>query len=149
VGDRQDVSLEVQRLAANLYEAASAMRHSGQAIARRVGQSQARWQVLWVAGSGAHTVPVIGRRLGLTRQSVQRIANALVADGLATFAANPHHTRSSLFVLTPAGRQVLDEINDAAAERHRQIAGVLGADAVTQLRLLLGRLTAALTAPPA
>jgi DNA-binding MarR family transcriptional regulator len=52
-------------------------------------ETQARWQVMWIAGSGHLTVPSIARRLGITRQSVQRVADELVAEGLASFQPNP------------------------------------------------------------
>jgi DNA-binding MarR family transcriptional regulator len=138
----------MQRLAANLFEAASAMRHSGEAIARSVGQTQARWQVLWIAATGPHNVPTLARRLGLTRQSVQRLANELVAEGLARFAANPATARSPLFVLTEDGERVLEAINAASAKRHEQVAAIIGTEAVAQLRQLLPELTAALAVPP-
>jgi DNA-binding MarR family transcriptional regulator len=139
---------EMQRVAANLFEAASAMRRDGDVIARGVGQTQARWQVLWIAATGPHTVPALGRRLGLTRQSVQRIANALVADGLARFATNPDSARSPLFVLTDEGERTLHAINTASAKRNEQVAAIIGTEAVAQLRHLLPELTAALAVPP-
>jgi DNA-binding MarR family transcriptional regulator len=45
----------------------------------------------------------IARNMGLARQSVQRVVNELVADGLVEFAPNPHHRRASLVRLTDAG----------------------------------------------
>ena len=84
-----------------------------EAIAREAGQSAARWQVLSIASSGARTVPDIARRLGLARQSVQRVAHALVGDGLAQFAANPDHRSSPHLRLTLAGSQTCAAIAGA------------------------------------
>ena len=71
-------------LVADIFEAAGALREHGDQIAGRVGQSQARWQVLSVFSEGDWTVATAARRLGVTRQSEQRIADLLVADVLDT-----------------------------------------------------------------
>ncbi|WP_050460674.1 MarR family winged helix-turn-helix transcriptional regulator [Herbaspirillum autotrophicum] len=49
------------------------------------------------------TVARIARSLGLTRQSVQRIANDLDAGGFIAFEDNPHHKRAKQLVPTAAG----------------------------------------------
>jgi DNA-binding MarR family transcriptional regulator len=141
-------NLEIQRLAADLFEVAGAMRRDGEAIARRAGQTQARWQVMWIGAAGGLTVPAIARRLGVTRQNVQRIANDLVADRLATFDPNPDHRRSPLLRLTPRGGEILDEINRAAARRNLHTAAELGDDGTRRLRELLDHVRQALRTPP-
>lgn len=149
VVDDEERNLEMQRLAADLFQAASAMRRDGEAIARQAGQTQARWQVMWIAASGRHTVPAIGRRLGITRQSVQSTADELVRHGLAEFAPNIDHARSPLLLLTPHGSEILEQINRTSAERHLQVIAVLGDSTVRQLRRRLDQLTTALSQPPA
>lgn len=42
--------------------------------------------------------------MGANRQNVQRIVNDLEKEGLVAFAANPHHRRAQLVVLTEKGR---------------------------------------------
>src|SRR6476661_5210952 len=85
-------------IVADIYEIAGRFRENGEAIARSVGQTQARWQVLSAASGRPHTVPQIARVLGVTRQNVQRIADLLVKEGAAEFRANPDH-QSSLHVV--------------------------------------------------
>jgi DNA-binding MarR family transcriptional regulator len=46
----------------------------------------------------------------LARQSVQRVADELVADGLIHPTANPDHARAPLLELTPEGRAIYDKI---------------------------------------
>jgi len=142
--DGAEGNVEVQRLAADLFETASAMRRDGEAIARTAGQSQARWQVMWVASTGALTVPAIARRLGITRQGVQRVADDLVRAGLASYAPNPDHVKSPLLLLTDRGQDVLTRINDAAAERNLHLHRLVGSTDVRELRALLGKLRTAL-----
>jgi DNA-binding MarR family transcriptional regulator len=144
--DQRDT--EMQQLIADVYETVGAMRRGGEAIAQVAGQTQARWHVMWMAASGQLSVAMIARRLGLTRQSVQRTADAIVADGLATYEPNPDHQRSPLFTLTASGREALDRINDAARARNLRHAGALGDEGITQLRELLERLRLSLTQDP-
>src|SRR6516162_10926284 len=58
---------------------------AGEALARPAGQTLARWVILDQCQDAPATVSDIGRRLRLTRQSVQRIADLLVADGLCAY----------------------------------------------------------------
>ncbi len=89
---------------------------------------------------GQLSVAMIARRLGLARQSVQRVADAIVvADDLATFEPNPDHQRSPLLTLTDAGQHALEQNNDAGRVRNLSNAAILGDDGITHLRKLLAR----------
>jgi DNA-binding MarR family transcriptional regulator len=84
-------------------------------MARPAGLTAAWWQVLGAVVDEPLTVAEIARRIGLTRQSVQRVADTLVAGGWATYADNPAHRRAKLFAPTPASR---DAIAALAASQH-------------------------------
>lgn len=84
--------------------------HQGEALARPTGQTLARWVVLDAAHDHPVTVAGIARMLGLTRQSVQRLADLLEADGLATYQENPADRRARLLRVTDEGRRVLAAI---------------------------------------
>jgi DNA-binding MarR family transcriptional regulator len=60
------------------------------------------------------TVPQIGRSLGHARQSVQRIANALIAQGLLASKENPDHKRAPLLLPTEAGRAIHARLQERA-----------------------------------
>lgn len=129
----------MQHLVADVFELAVALRRDGQEIARLAGQTQARWQVMKIAATGRFSVAMIARRLGLARQSVQRVADQIVAEDLASFEPNPDHQRSPLLILTSAGESALDAINERSRQGHLQQAAVLGEDGIAELRQLLGR----------
>jgi len=57
----------------------------GDAMAEPSGQTTARWRVLAAIGDAPLTVAQIARAWWLTRQSVQRVADVLVKDGLAEY----------------------------------------------------------------
>ena len=65
----------------------------------------ARWQVLGAVLDAPLPVPEIARRigLGLTRQSVQRVANDVVAQGWAVWQPTPPGAGSSLLTLPSGG----------------------------------------------
>jgi len=100
------LAFQVLRLAGLLTEA-------GDALTRPVGQSSARWQVLAAAEHAPSTVAQAARALGLTRQSVQRVADLLEGEGLVEYRDNPDHLRAKLVHLTPRGRSVLAAIQEA------------------------------------
>ncbi len=132
-------------IVADIYELAGRLRDNGEAIARTVGQTQARWQVMSAAASDQpHTVPQIARILGVTRQNVQRIADLLVADGAANYRDNPDHRASPHLVLTRRGQAALDRLTQAAGGYHARIARKLSAADVVSLQRGLRRLLEAL-----
>jgi DNA-binding MarR family transcriptional regulator len=131
-------------IVAGIYELAGRLREHGDAIARTVGQTQARWQVMSAASEPPHTVPQIARILGVTRQNVQRIADLLVDEGAAEFQDNPDHRGSPHLILTRRGRAALDQITKAAASFHARLSRKLSAPEVASLQRGLHRLLQAL-----
>lgn len=132
-------------IVADIYEIAGRFRDQGEAIARTVGQTQARWQVLSAASGQPHTVPQIARVLGVTRQNVQRIANLLVEDGAAEYRENPDHRGSPYIILTRRGHAALEAITSAAAGHHARLVRKLSSSEVVSLRRGLRRLLEAFT----
>src|SRR5215470_911670 len=129
---------------ADIYELAGAFRHRGEEIARDVGQTQARWQVLSAASDVAKTVPQLARTLGVSRQNVQRIANALVRERLTRFVHNPDHRSSPHVVLSREGRETLASLTRAARSRHRSLAAKLKGIDLAALRRDLRQIRASL-----
>lgn len=105
---------------------------AGEALAKPAGQSLARWIVLAQCRDSPATVSDIARRLRLARQSVQRIADLLVADGLCSYQDNPHHQRAKLLELTAAGQSALLEIDGAQREWCDRLGAAIGEDTLRQ-----------------
>jgi DNA-binding MarR family transcriptional regulator len=103
-----ELILLVFRLHGRLLEAAERMAAAG-------GLTAARWQVLGGVLDEPRTVAEIARRMGLTRQSVQRLADLLVAEGFAQWEPNPRHRRAKL--LRPSPR-AYDAIRQVATVQH-------------------------------
>jgi DNA-binding MarR family transcriptional regulator len=82
---------------------------AGEEITNPIGQSSARWQVLGRAYEPT-TVAKIAQDIGHARQSVQRIADILEAEGLVSYGDNPADRRARLVALTPDGAETLTKI---------------------------------------
>ena len=99
-----------------------ALERHGRRLTEPEGQTPARWQVLGATYRDRRTVPQIARRMGLSRQTVQRVADLLVAETLARYDDNPDHRRSPLLLLTTAGERLVERINRAQAVWSNDIA---------------------------
>lgn len=128
-----DLILRVFRLNGLLLGAAEGM-------ARPAGLTAARWQVLGAVLREPHTVSEIGRIMGLTRQSVQRLADALVADGMAEYVPNPAHRRAKLLRPTPAGWEAIDIIRPLQHAFTNRVTRDVGVDELRQTIELVDRL---------
>lgn len=109
-------------------------------LARPAGLTAAWWQVLGAVVREPLPVVGIARAMGITRQSVQRIADLLVDKGLAEYRPNPAHARAKLFALTEDGRAALSRISPAQQAMAKRLAEQLGIErfqqALTALRTL-------------
>ena len=90
----------------------------GERLTREFGTSAARWTVLSELELAAQprTVPQIARALGLKRQGIQRLVDALAASGLTHYQTNPDHARAMLVELTGDGRALLARLNRRQAQ---------------------------------
>ncbi|WP_424212969.1 MarR family winged helix-turn-helix transcriptional regulator [Streptomyces sp. BI20] len=95
-------------------------------IARPAGLTAAWWQVLGAVLREPLSVAAIARTMGITRQSVQRIADLLTERGLTEYVPNPAHRRAKLLRPTDAGRAAVTRITPAHAELATSLSTVLG-----------------------
>jgi DNA-binding MarR family transcriptional regulator len=98
----------------------------GEALARPSGMTGASWQVLASVLRTPLPVADVAREIGVTRQSVQRVADLLVAQGLADYQPNPRHRRAKLLTATSAGREAIRRIAPGHAAFAGRLAGALG-----------------------
>ncbi|MFJ5047093.1 MarR family winged helix-turn-helix transcriptional regulator [Streptomyces sp. NPDC088719] len=113
-------------------------------LARPGGLTAAWWQVLGAVTRESLPVAGIARAMGITRQSVQRIADLLVGRGLAEYAENPAHRRAKLLRATEAGREAVSRIGPPHAEFAARLAGELGVEGLAETVRALERLSGAL-----
>ncbi|MGK8554122.1 MarR family winged helix-turn-helix transcriptional regulator [Nocardia gipuzkoensis] len=119
-------------------------------LARPAGLTAAWWQVLGAVLRTPLPVAGIAREMGITRQSVQRIADLLVDKGLAEYRPNPAHRRAKLVAVTDAGLAAVRRINPQHAVMSKRLAAELGpeqlaltVDVLTKLSVAMGAITTA------
>jgi DNA-binding MarR family transcriptional regulator len=115
-----------------------------QGLAAQGGLTAAWWQVLGAVLDQPRTVAEIGRRMGITRQAVQRIADLLVNGGLAEYRPNPAHRRAKMVACTETGYWAIRQIALVQHPWADRIGAELGADALGDALATVRRLTAAL-----
>lgn len=96
-----DVVLEVFKLGGLLVG-------EGDQMGAEYNVTSARWKILgalFLAGE-PQTVPQIAKTMGLTRQAVQRLVDAMQKDGFLVFNLNPFHKRAKLIGLSEQGKDI-------------------------------------------
>ncbi|WP_133910785.1 MarR family winged helix-turn-helix transcriptional regulator [Streptomyces sp. NBC_00582] len=109
-------------------------------LARPAGISAAWWQVLGAVLKEPLPVAGIARVMGITRQSVQRIADLLVGKGLAEYRPNPAHRRAKLLAPTPEGLAAVARIDPGHAAFADRLAAAYGAAELAEAVRVLERL---------
>lgn len=120
---------------------------AGETLAGRGGQSLARWVVLEAIAEKPLTVAQIARVRSMARQPVQRIADVLVAEGIASYKDNPRHRRARLLDLTRQGREVLALISTQQASWANAHGARIGTGRLRRARALLAEIGALIEMP--
>jgi DNA-binding MarR family transcriptional regulator len=110
-------------------------------LARPAGLTAAWWQVLGAALGEPLPVSGIARAMGITRQSVQRIADLLVERGLAEYRPNPAHRRAKLLAPTARGRAAIARIDPGHAAFADRLAEEFGEAELAEAVRVLERLS--------
>lgn len=117
----------------------------GEELAVLGGQTLARWVVLDAAEDGPASVAQIARRLGMARQSVQRVADLLVRDGLAGYGDNPDHRRAKLLTPTARGRRALNTISTAQKAWADALGAEIGESELRKASVMIERIQRAMS----
>ncbi len=113
-------------------------------LAGPAGLTAAWWQVIGAVLPAPLPVAGIAREMGLARQSVQRIADLLVAQGMAEYRDNPAHRRAKLLAPTPAGRTAVQRISPGHAKAAHALVRRVGRERLAEIVAALHELSAAL-----
>jgi DNA-binding MarR family transcriptional regulator len=127
----------LSRFSLSIFDMNGLLLRSGERVTRPLGQSSARWQVLGRAGYQPQTVAQMAHDMGHARQSVQRLADVLAAEGLVAYKDNPADKRARLVELTPAGEMVLAAIYARDQEWSRELLARLDPAQLVELATAL------------
>lgn len=101
---------DMTRLILAIFRANGALLAAGDRLVAGLGLTSARWQLLGSIAEEEQPLSVaqLARKMGVTRQAVQRIVNELQKNGMIAFRTNPHHRRAQLIVLTKHGQNLFE-----------------------------------------
>ena len=119
-----------RQLTRAVFAAQSSVLHYGDRANAASGQSSARWRVMFNIAQGIGSVAEIARETGYARQSVQRLADVLVADGLAAYAPDPEDRRRHIITLTAKGSTLLAEMEADFDRWSERLVRALGEESV-------------------
>jgi len=145
-GPRTAAGEAFSELVVRLFRLNGLLAAEGETLARPTGQTTARWQVLAMVEDASLTVAQIARTLGLARQSVQRVADALEQVGLVTYEDNPRHRRARLVTLTDEGRVTLSTIQAAQRPWADTLGRSVGERELRKAIIVLDRVLEVMTA---
>ena len=137
-----DVILATFRLNGRLMDVARQRAGAG-------GLTATEWQVLGGVLDEPRSVAEIGRRMGMTRQGVQRVADRLVDRGLAEYRPNLAHRRAKLMACTEAGYWAIRQITLVQRPWADRIGAEIGAAELRETLATMRRMVAALEAEEA
>lgn len=140
-------SAAVTELIMTIFGAHGLLLSEGDRLTRPHGLSSARWQVLGALEDRPRTVAQIGRKMGLTRQAVQRVADKLEEDGYVIYRENPEHMTAKLAALTNTGEQVLREIAERQKIWAAELSEGLKVEAIEQAASVVEALSCKLSRP--
>ncbi|WP_119270676.1 MarR family winged helix-turn-helix transcriptional regulator [Taklimakanibacter deserti] len=106
-------------------------------ISAPAGLTAARWKVLGAVLYEKRSVAEIGRVMGLTRQSVQRLADILVAEGIAAYEDNPAHRSAKLLVPTAEGRARIAKLSGRQTDWANRVSDGLDPTSLAAARDML------------
>jgi DNA-binding MarR family transcriptional regulator len=99
-----------RRFTRSVFDAQAALLKHGDVANAEFGQSSARWRVLQRVAAGQTSVAAIAKSTGYSRQGVQRLADALVAEGSARYRADESDRRRQRLELTDAGTATFEQM---------------------------------------
>jgi DNA-binding MarR family transcriptional regulator len=135
-------------LAVKVFRLNGVFLNIAETLASGSGLTAARWQVLGPILQQPLTVAAIAREMGLTRQSVQRLADALVELGMCEYLPNPAHARASLLAPTKRGRAAIDRIRPRQAAWASKVGAAVGTKALDAANAAMDALLSVLIPRP-
>lgn len=104
----------MSKLSLQIFKLNGLLVEEGARMTDDINVSNARWRVLGTLtrANAPLTVPHIAREMGQTRQSIQRLVDAMCKDGFVSYQDNPGHAKSKNISLTSSGIQTYASLAD-------------------------------------
>lgn len=133
--------------AVRIFQLNGLLTEIGNRLAQPCGLTSARWWVLACVRDAPLSVAEIAKRLEVSRQGVQRIADDLVASGFTQYAANPDHARAKWLMISDKGFDALQRLEAAQADWANKAADGLDVEEMNIAIRVMGALTVRFRTP--
>lgn len=133
---RNDISERFTQFTRALFAANNMVLKHGDLVTGKYQQTSARWRILGNIEPSPLTVSQIAKLTGYTRQSIQRLADALVDERLATYGSATDR-RTKNVCITEKGRELLENLAEYENEWVARITQTLSVEELTNLTLAL------------
>ncbi len=140
---RNDTSECFTQFTRALFAAHNMVLKHGDLVTGKYQQTSARWRILGNIEPYPLTVSQIAKQTGYTRQSIQRLADELVDEGLATYESAIDR-RTKNVCMTEKGRELLAKLAAYENEWVVPITQRLSVEELTDLTLALEKVRAVL-----
>ena len=140
----------ITELILRVFRVNGALLAAGDRLVAELGLTSARWQLIGGLADQEESLSVaqLARKMGLTRQAVQRIANELETQGVVAFRANPRHKRAQLIELTAHGLTLYERSMELQRPWAVALSRDLTAPQVKEASATMGSLLLALDRSP-
>ncbi|GAA4529313.1 MarR family transcriptional regulator [Nonomuraea ferruginea] len=135
--ERDDLIHQIMQIQRDLGRALA--RHQSPLFSSNLTMRQLK-VIMLVAANGSATGQDLSHNLGVTLGTVTGLVDRLVAHGLVSRHEDPHDRRVRRVELTPAGRTLIEEINDAGLKQYRRIMNHLDTETLRCLHHVTVRL---------
>ncbi|MFI6711457.1 MarR family winged helix-turn-helix transcriptional regulator [Nonomuraea sp. NPDC050478] len=135
--ERDDLIHQIMEIQRDLGRALA--RHQSPLFSSNLTMRQLK-VIMLVAANGSATGQDLSHNLGVTLGTVTGLVDRLVAHGLVSRHEDPHDRRVRRVELTPAGRTLIEEINDAGLKQYRRIMNHLDTETLRCLHHVTVRL---------
>lgn len=138
---RNDTSECFTQFTRALFAAHTMVLKHGDLVTGKYQQTSARWRILGNIEPCPLTVSQIAKQTGYTRQSIQRLADELVDEELATYESAIDR-RTKNVCITEKGRELLEKLAEYENEWVVRITQRLSVEELTDLTLALEKVRA-------
>jgi len=96
-----------------VFKVGGLLNTEGDRLTKEFSLTSSRWKILGaiVLSKVPLTVPQIGRNIGQSRQSVQRLVDIMIKDELIQLADNPNHKRAKYIELTQKAKETYAQLD--------------------------------------
>ncbi len=150
IGKQHEFDLPEEEVYLNVIRTAALFTSEFNRLFKKQGLGESGYNVLRIlraAGETGRTWTEIHRDLVVPAPDVTRLVGRLDRDGFARRRRSTEDRRVIRVFITPAGREIVDRLDEPIRELHRALLGHLSPDDLTGLSRLLERAREPLESP--